>query len=108
MKIEYCPTKDMIADFLTKPLQGELFRIFRAVIMGHVHLREALLRTDTCKEQRVNKNNKDFENIKNITEKIRNEIPENHQFHETYKKNSTFVNKKNSTFVNKTKMTSKE
>ena len=32
--IEYCPTEDMIADFLTKPLQGSLFTRFRNAIMG--------------------------------------------------------------------------
>ncbi|CAJ1959786.1 unnamed protein product [Cylindrotheca closterium] len=29
VKIEYCPTDNMIADFMTKPLQGEKFRKFR-------------------------------------------------------------------------------
>ena len=32
--IEYCPTEEMIADYLTKPLQGTLFRKFRNAIMG--------------------------------------------------------------------------
>ena len=34
ISIEYCPTELMLADFFTKPLQGNLFRKFRAVIMG--------------------------------------------------------------------------
>jgi len=32
--IEYCPTKDMLADFFTKPLQGSLFRWMQAQIMN--------------------------------------------------------------------------
>ena len=32
--IEHCPTDTMIADYNTKPLQGEKFRQFRAEIMG--------------------------------------------------------------------------
>ena len=32
--IEYCPTDDMIADFMTKPLQGQKFRDFRSAILG--------------------------------------------------------------------------
>ena len=36
--IEYCPTERMLADFFTKPLQGELFRRFRDVIMGYKHI----------------------------------------------------------------------
>jgi len=51
IKIKYCPTEKMIADFLTKPLQGELFRKFRAVLMGHVHLSEAMLQSMPCKER---------------------------------------------------------
>ena len=34
VSIEYCPTEDMIADFMTKPLQGEKFREFRRAILG--------------------------------------------------------------------------
>jgi hypothetical protein len=34
--IQYCPTKQMIADYFTKPLQGELFYKFRDQIMGVV------------------------------------------------------------------------
>jgi len=32
--VEYCPTKDMIADFFTKPLQGAQFTTFRNFIMN--------------------------------------------------------------------------
>ena len=34
LKVEWCPTGDMIADFMTKPLQGALFKKFRDLIMG--------------------------------------------------------------------------
>jgi hypothetical protein len=34
IKVKYCPTKEMIADFFTKPLQGALFYKFRDVILG--------------------------------------------------------------------------
>ena len=33
--VEYCPTLEMIADYMTKPLQGKLFEKFRKEIMGH-------------------------------------------------------------------------
>ena len=35
MSVEYCPTGEMLADYLTKPLQGQLFKKFRRRIMGH-------------------------------------------------------------------------
>ena len=35
VKVEYCPTLQMLADFFTKPLQGALFNKFRDVIMGY-------------------------------------------------------------------------
>jgi len=38
--VRYCPTEKMIADFLTKPLQGKLFRKFRDIILGYKHIRE--------------------------------------------------------------------
>jgi hypothetical protein len=34
--IEWCPTKKMVADFLTRPLQGSHFRNLRDYIMGKV------------------------------------------------------------------------
>jgi hypothetical protein len=34
VEIEYCPTEDMVADFMTKPLQGPAFVKFKALIMG--------------------------------------------------------------------------
>ena len=30
----------MIADFFTKPLQGRLFRKFRDVVLGYIHISE--------------------------------------------------------------------
>mmetsp|Transcript_35752 Transcript_35752/g.72576 ORF Transcript_35752/g.72576 Transcript_35752/m.72576 type:complete len:186 (+) Transcript_35752:173-730(+) len=36
VKVEWCPTAEMIGDYMTKPLQGALFRKFRDIIMGVV------------------------------------------------------------------------
>ena len=36
ISIKWCPTGDLVSDFLTKPTQGALFRKFRDVIMGVV------------------------------------------------------------------------
>jgi hypothetical protein len=36
--IVYCPTESMLADFFTKPLQGNLFRRLREVVMGREHV----------------------------------------------------------------------
>ena len=35
LTVEHCPTGDMIADYMTKPLQGQLFEKFRNLIMGN-------------------------------------------------------------------------
>jgi hypothetical protein len=34
ISIEYCPTDDMVADYMTKPLQGQKFKKFRQQIMN--------------------------------------------------------------------------
>ena len=39
-RIDYCPTELMHADFFTKPLQGQLFRAHRAMILGLSSVKE--------------------------------------------------------------------
>lgn len=34
LQIEYCPTNEMLGDFLTKPLQGSKFQKLRNEILG--------------------------------------------------------------------------
>jgi hypothetical protein len=56
--IEHCPTEQMLADFLTKPLQGILFKQFKAILMGFAHistLYQNLLLSHTS-EERVENN----------------------------------------------------
>jgi hypothetical protein len=40
VSLVWCPTGDMIGDFMTKPLQGALFRKFRDQIMGVIPARD--------------------------------------------------------------------
>ena len=32
--VTYCPTKEMVSDYLSKPLQGSLFRTHRNTLLG--------------------------------------------------------------------------
>jgi hypothetical protein len=34
LSIEYCPTDEMVADYMTKPLSGAKFRKFKKRLMG--------------------------------------------------------------------------
>ena len=36
--VVYCPTGEMLVDFYTKPLQGNLFQKFKDVIIGLQHI----------------------------------------------------------------------
>jgi hypothetical protein len=36
LRIEYCPTGDMVGDFFSKPLQGSLFRKLHKVILNQL------------------------------------------------------------------------
>ena len=40
IELIHCPTKRMIADYYTKPLQGSLFKRFRDQIMGVVAVQD--------------------------------------------------------------------
>ena len=92
----------MIADFFTKPLQeGELFRKFRAVVMGHVHLNEVILHSDTCKE-RVEEREKELKKRREESKKIQEkEVPD--IFHHVVKRDEELkkddVHKLKSTYV---------
>ena len=52
MKVKYCPTEKMLADFMSKPLQGSLFQKFRNVLMGWAHI-NTLFEHFTSNEERV-------------------------------------------------------
>ena len=38
LHIEYCPSYQMLADYFTKPLQGQMFSIYRVALMGWRHI----------------------------------------------------------------------
>jgi hypothetical protein len=50
LKVQWCPTTAMIADYMTKPLQGKLFRRLRDLIMGLALSTERIVGTNdkTC------------------------------------------------------------
>ncbi len=41
VEIEWCPTKEMVAVFMTKPLQGSHFRRLRVLITGTTSIKKA-------------------------------------------------------------------
>ena len=51
--LRYCQTDHMLADFLSKPLQGNLFRKFRDVLLGHAHLSSLRVPVGIPREERV-------------------------------------------------------
>ena len=53
IKVVYCPTGEMLADFYTKPLQGNLYRRFRDVIMGLKNIDPLKEITQTTDQERV-------------------------------------------------------
>ena len=55
ISVRHCPTEKMLADFMSKPLQGKLFVTFRKVLMGWVHI-STLFDIFSPTEERVEKN----------------------------------------------------
>jgi hypothetical protein len=55
----------MLADFFTKPLQGNLFRKFQDVIMGHKHINSLKQETTPAPSQERVGGNRLLENVRN-------------------------------------------
>ena len=53
--IRHCPTLEMLGDFFTKPLQGNLFRTFRNVLLGAAHVDTLTASSLATAEERVGK-----------------------------------------------------
>jgi len=53
--IRHCRTLQMLADFFTKPFQGALFRLFRDVILGHLHISALTAALAAAAQERVGK-----------------------------------------------------
>ena len=55
IKVEYCPTEQMLADFFTKPLQGSLFQNFRDVVLGykHINVLKTYIKKESPEQERV-------------------------------------------------------
>ena len=51
--IRHCPTLQMLGDFFTKPLQGNLFRKFCDAILGYTHVNMLNTKTAPSTEERV-------------------------------------------------------
>ena len=51
IKVRHCPTEKMVADYMSKPLQGKLFHTFRNVIMGWAHISTLFDIFSTTKER---------------------------------------------------------
>jgi hypothetical protein len=56
VKIEWCPTKDMVADFINKPCQGSHFRRLRNLIMGVTSIKKTK-NPSTSKATVIKRNN---------------------------------------------------
>jgi hypothetical protein len=58
LPIKHCPTTAMLANVLTKPLQGNLFRRFRDVLLGYSHTKtlDEVTRNVYGPEERVGSN----------------------------------------------------
>jgi hypothetical protein len=58
IEIKWCPTKEMVADFMTKPLQRSHFRRLHDLIMGTTSIKKAKIPskstvTETKRDGRV-------------------------------------------------------
>jgi hypothetical protein len=58
LTIKWCPTKQMVANFMTKPIQGSHFRHLRDYIMGRVYSSKPKMEAVSVNKNFNNKNKK--------------------------------------------------
>ncbi|GFH56607.1 hypothetical protein CTEN210_13083 [Chaetoceros tenuissimus] len=59
IEVVYCPTEEMLADFMSKPVQESLFKNFRAALMGWTHMSELYHKYNDLEERVGNRENDD-------------------------------------------------
>ena len=62
IELQFCPTHLMIANYFTKPLQGNLLKLFCYLIMVYKHTGDFLKDIESTAEERVGNQNKVTEN----------------------------------------------
>lgn len=58
VKVIFCPTEYMVADFFTKPLQGKLFHYLKAIVMGHQPIENLTSQFQSLQQEHVGGNDK--------------------------------------------------
>lgn len=58
IKIEYCPTEFMLADYFTKPLNGTLFKYFRNIIIGYIPISDVINKARNGAKEHIGNFNK--------------------------------------------------
>mmetsp|Transcript_14327 Transcript_14327/g.26895 ORF Transcript_14327/g.26895 Transcript_14327/m.26895 type:complete len:175 (-) Transcript_14327:32-556(-) len=68
IKVVYCPTEHMVADFFTKPLQGKLFHYLKAIIMGHEPITKLTSKFWTEAQERVESSTEETDSVSSSPE----------------------------------------
>ena len=79
IEIKYAPSHLMVADYFTKPLQGNNFKIFRDIVMGNSDINDVIgdLKLSHAMKERVDKY---IENYKNVSENKNSKIQKENSY----------------------------
>ena len=72
IRIEHCRTENMLADYLTKPLQGSLFHQYRNILMGYDHISSLLSQPNNVINKERVEDSKNPELFINCESRIKN------------------------------------
>ena len=51
VRVKHCPMEKMLSDYFTKPLQGELFKFYRNIIVGYISIGDIISLDDEMKNR---------------------------------------------------------